>query len=61
MIKIQFRSLPLRIFCPKKDSGTRLKVWGRGDGSGGNASDGELWGAADEASHHSPPAVQPGS
>ena len=37
----------------------------RGDGSGGNASDGEGWGAADEAllAHPppSPPAVQPGS
>ena len=34
-----------------------------GDGSGGNASDGERWGAADEASlaRRSPPAVRPGS
>ena len=27
----------------------------RGDGSGGNASDGERWGAADEASRAHPP------
>ena len=34
-----------------------------GDGSGGNESNGEQWGAADEASlaRRSPPAVQPGS
>ena len=29
--------------------------WGGGDGSGGNASDGERWGAADEASFAGPP------
>ena len=32
---------------------------GGGDGSGGNANDGEWWGAAD--ARPSPPAVQPGS
>ena len=34
------------------------------DGSGGNESDGERWGAVDEAlllGSHSPPAVWPGS
>ena len=34
------------------------------DGSGGNGSDGEPWGEADEArslAHRSPPAVRPGS
>ena len=36
----------------------------QGDGSGGNASDGERWGAADEAlvaHNHSPPAMWPSS
>ena len=37
-------------------------MFGRGDGSGGNANDGELWQEEDEAwltSRRSPPAVRP--
>ena len=45
------------------DRGGVGRGWQCGDGTGGNVSDGERWGATDEASlaHRSPPAVRPGS